>query len=316
MLDEKKLAASLERARRRIRLDSYMDRLLVLRTFAQFDQLPPEQLSATAAYTRPCFFPAGTEIHAEGQPVTELYYIIRGRVEMRRNGKAVYETAERSVVGGLAALSESGNSQQSVALEDTTALVISGADQLQLFAENFGTLVMVLGRVAYGVLEARMNAGPGAGFASDIEHVPQPAGELTVVDKLVSIERSFAFASARLEAMMELAEHARERRAPAGTVLWRQGERASSWLLVVAGVVAGQREAQSFRLGPASVAGGLETLALAPRWYNASAETDIMALEMSHDHVLDVLEDNVDMAIGLLRALGTELLAMRDRTAS
>lgn len=308
-----------KRTRSHLGLDTYMGRLLVLRTFGQFDQLAPEQLSAVAEHTSERFFAAGSELYSENQPVSHLHYIVSGKVELRRNGVLVYEVGERSVVGGLAALAYISDGQQAIAVEDTVTLAIPGPEQLTVFAENFGTLAVVLGRIAAGLLEARRGTGPDAGFdpvAADAAACPvQPVDSLTVVDRLIHVRRSFSLPGSHLEGLMQLAEHAREHRAKAGTTLWRTGDRATSWLLVVAGIITGHNDSQRFGFGPGSIAGSLGTLADVPRWYTATAETDIIVLEMSSDHVLDILEDNVDMAIALLRGLGTLLLRTRDRAA-
>ena len=81
-------------------LDTYMGRLLVLRTFGQFDQLAPEQLSAIAEHTRPQFFAAGSELYTEDQPVTHLYYIISGKVQLRE--MALWSTRSASAAWSAA----------------------------------------------------------------------------------------------------------------------------------------------------------------------------------------------------------------------
>jgi CRP-like cAMP-binding protein len=57
-----------------------------------------------------------------------------------------------------------------------------------------------------------------------------------------------------------------------------------------------------FRFGPESVVGGIDAIASEPRWYGATAETDLVALRGEVSHLIDVIEENPDMGLDMLRS--------------
>jgi CRP-like cAMP-binding protein len=52
----------------------------------------------------------------------------------------------------------------------------------------------------------------------------------------------------------------------------------------------------AFRAGPGTPLGASEMMAELPRWYDATAETPVAALQGSTEALLDVFEDNYEMA--------------------
>jgi len=261
------------------------------------------------------FYPAGAEIFAEGQPVRQIHYILEGAVELRRSGRPLRRLGPRSILGGLASLAGTHDSMQVVAIEDTTTFSFTQEDQLDIFEDNFELLVGVIRDVAGALMEAHRAAGPAAGFRPDDETAPYPARPLSLVEKLAVLRRSVPYAEARLEALAELARESPEQRFAAGQVLWRAGDPSGHGLMMVAGVVEGVAGggSQRFRFSSRSVVGGLDSLAAQPRWFDATALVDTVAIKVPTGALLDLFEDHVDMALDLLRVMAGEVLALRER---
>lgn len=297
------------------RASPVLERVLLLRTFNPFVDLAPAHLAAMAEMAEDRFFPAGAEIQPEGVPVRHVHYVISGEVEIRRGGKLIRMLEEKSVVGGLAALAQVSDSAQVVAKTDVTTLTFSHEDQRDVFEDNFEILVRIMRTVARAFLEARRAAGPGGGFNPDDESAPVPRAPLGLVDKLFFLRNTGPYSQARLEAVAELARESPEVRFPAGTALWRTGEPSGSSLVMVAGVVTGSagEGRQQFRFSRGSIVGGLDSLAAVPRWFDATAETDVVAIQVNYGVLLDLLEDHTEMAMDLLRALAANTLALRER---
>lgn len=293
----------------------HLERVLVLKSFSGLRSLSAETIGALAEHAEDRFFPAGTEIYAEGAPVTHIQYILEGKVELRRGGALVRALEGRSVVGGLAALSRTSDGQQCVAVEDTYTLEVAHEDMMDVFEDNFSMLVVVIQAVSRGIIETRLEGGPTAGFSCEIHEQAVPDRELTLVDRLFYLRKSLAFAPGRVEALAEMAIDARERHIPAGTRLWSVGDPAPNWYVVISGIIKGANDSQEFRLGPTDTAGALGSMAEVPRWFDAVAETDLVVLELTNEGILDVLEDNIDVAIHMLRAMSGALISVRDRLA-
>ena len=72
-------------------------------------------------------------------------------------------------------------------------------------------------------------------------------------------------------------------------------------------------DAQHFELGSGALAGGLDALGFLPRWYAARAETELVALSIRRDQVIDIIEDDIELGIELLRSLAGELRNLLER---
>jgi len=131
-------------------------------------------------------------------------------------------------------------------------------------------------------------------------------------------DRLVAFVDSRLDALADLAKEAQEVRLPAGTALWREGDAASDLWILVAGVVdcASDDDRQRFQLGPGDAMGTLGALAQMPRWYGAEVSTDLVALRISVEALLDVFEDHFEMALDLIEGLADVILRIYEEVAA
>ncbi len=294
-----------------------LERMLLLRALPQFADLSPSHLATMAEVAEDRFYPIGSLIQPEGAPVRRIHFVISGEVEIRRGGRVVRTLGERSVVGGLAALAQVGDAAQVVAKTDVSTFSFSRDDQRDVFEDDFEVLSRIVRSVARGLLEARWAAGSDGGFGRDDESAPLPRAPLDLVDKLAFLRRTAAYGQACLEALAELACESPEVRLASGEELWRAGDASGSSLVVVAGVVAGAADQgrQRFRFSTGSIVGSLDSLAMVPRWYDATAATDVVAIQTSDGVLLDVLEDHAQMAMDLLRVLASSLIALRERLA-
>jgi CRP-like cAMP-binding protein len=291
---------------------SQLERVMHLRSFTGLRDLDPAKLAVVAEHSVEHFFPAGSEIYAEGKPVEELHYIISGRVAVKRGGKLIDQFGAMSVIGGLSALSSRSDGQQVVATEDTVTLGVSEEDQTDVFEDNFDMALAILRAVAFGYIAQRKEAGPDAGFSGVIKKVEAPTAPFGLVDKLAVLRHSITFGATRIEALAELAHDAIERRYPAGHELWQEGDASGNGRLLVSGVIACRRDDQQFRFGPGSMVGGIGGLARIPRWYTAKTETEVVALELPIVALLDMFEDNVDLMLALLGNLADAVLTLRE----
>jgi CRP-like cAMP-binding protein len=295
-----------------------LERMMLLRSFPQLSEMPPAHLAAMAELSEEHFYPAGSEIFPEDGPVRQVHYVLDGGVELRRRGRAIKRLGARSVLGGLAALAGTSDGPQAVAVEDTTTFSFTQEDQLDVFEDNFELLISVLRGVAGALIDARQAAGPDASFRHDDESAPFPHQPLTMVEKLAVLRRSVPYSEARLEALAELAREAQEERFSAGEQIWRVGDPSEHGLMMVAGVIEGvtEGERQRFRFSSRSVVGGLDSLAARPRWYDATAVVDTVAIRVPTSGLLDLFEDHVDMALDLLRVMAGEVLVLREQNAA
>jgi CRP-like cAMP-binding protein len=293
-----------------------LERVMLLHSFRPFSSVPAAHLAGLADLTTDRFFPAGTAIHREGTPVEEIHYLIDGEVEIRRRGRTLRRLGARSIIGGLAALAGLQDTADVIAVRDATTLCLHREDQFDLFDEDFELLVQAVRAVTGAFLDTRRGAGPGAGFLAAGPAAAPRRGRLDLVEKLTQFRRSALYGSARVEELAQLARDAPEVRFSAGETIWARGAPAMSHLLLVSGEIGALAAAtagdQRFRLTDGAVAGALDSLAARPRWFDATAMTDVCAIQVQVGTLFDVFEDHVTMALGVLQVLAAGALRLRD----
>lgn len=292
-------------------------RVLFVRSVGIFASLSPEVAAVVAEHSRESFFPKGSFLYRQNQKATMIRFIVRGRVEIRRHGVPVRVMHAKQVVGGPAAVSEDDQGYDCVALEDTITLEVSADDMRDIFEDHFDYLREVLGRLAQEVIQARLNLPGHAGFTAELrDDLIYPDEALDLVEKMALLRRTFTFAEGRIDALSDLAKHIEVVRHDKGHRLWKAGDSAHDFLLLLGGRIHGTTEKHhSFRLGPMDAAGSLEALASRNRWYDAVVEEDLVAFRVEAEVFYDVLEDNADMAYSVLRAFGQAQLKLYDRQA-
>jgi hypothetical protein len=70
-----------------------------------------------------------------------------------------------------------------------------------------------------------------------------------------------------------------------------------------------------FRYGPGTGVGGVDTVAIRPRWYTATAETPILGLRPKVDRFVDLLENDYSLAGNFLASLSNALIGVLARKA-
>ena len=140
-------------------------------------------------------------------------------------------------------------------------------------------------------------------------------GELDLVERIFFIRQGPIFGRASINALAEVSRAMSEVQFEAGTPLWSDGDPSGWLLLLVDGTIRCTLGRESFRFGPGMPPGGLESLAEWPRWYTAVTETPVRALHGHMETLLDVFEDNFEMASDYLAVVCKGLLDALERLA-
>jgi CRP-like cAMP-binding protein len=121
------------------------------------------------------------------------------------------------------------------------------------------------------------------------------------------------FRGLRAEHLVAFARLMRERWVRRGTLLCAQGAASGAVQFLVAGRVRIERDRRQLRAAeaPASI-GLLELLAQAPSAVTAVAATNVLALVIDGAALLDVIEDHFSIFTEIRRAIGEQMLALRD----
>lgn len=287
---------------------SSLERMLVLKKLPSIGALPSSDLALVAEVARERFFPKGSVLFTEGEPVPALHLITYGSVEVRRGGVVIGAVQAGNGIGALGLFSGDPFGIDAVALEDTSTLEIEADLMFDLFEDRFSLLHHILRDVSRQLLDQTVELGlDPARLMPRFENV-EAAGDLDLVERIFFLRRMPVFSKASINSLFEVSRGMTEIRFPPGTTLWTEGEIAPGVFLVTGGRLRCRSlGGLDFEAGAGFPLGAVEALAEAPRWYDAVTETTVTGLQGPIETLLDVFEDNFELArhylAGITRAL-------------
>jgi CRP-like cAMP-binding protein len=277
------------------------------------------QLSVVADEMRDRSFKAGSVLLREGEAPVAAYSVVRGRVRVSRRGQVLGEVGPGAAVGIGGIISRDALGLGAVATTDVLALELERETLVDIFEDFFPFLLEAI----------RESARRHLAFIRRTKQVPRqlPAihPEPFLLDKLDFVERLLflkmpgrPFERSSVDALAEVAQRARYRSIEPGTTLWSEGEHAGGACLIVNGTIACASSRDDgpgqFRAGRGDAIGALESIAGQPRWHDAVAETHAEVLDHDVDDLIDVFEDNVEMAMDFLAWLSRDELNLIETT--
>lgn len=295
-----------------------IERLLYLRSLPTIGELSPNELATVAHFTRERSFRRGELLLREGEPTASVFFLVEGRVSMRRAGRVLREVEAPFVVGFLPVLAHDPNGPEVRAEVDTLALEL-GADQLlEAFEDSFLMLEGGIRQLSKQLVEIQHDLEVRGLLARDEPvETPYPEQELDLVQRLTLMRRAGPYRQASLDPLIEMARRATELRYEPGDLIWREGEPSTWGMHVAHGVVrcSGDGGERVFRMGPGSVVGYIETYAGLPRGYEAVAETRVVGLRGDTEAFFDALEDNFELGMAFIGFLAQLLTRLYERLA-
>lgn len=288
-----------------------LERLHWLKAFASFKDIPPADLSALAQRASEHFFPGGSAIFSAGERVSAIHLIVEGRVRIQRGGVPLGTREAGEGLGLLALLARSEENTEAIAETATLTLGFTGETFLDILEDHVSVLHHLLQNVCRLRIEQLEGTTHAITGAPETRSRATRTGELDLADRLLSLRRALPFAHGNIAALADLARHLKQVHFERGQVLWRlREEPAVVFLIPVAGQIAGRLASDDhLSFGPLTTPGMLECVAAIPRWFEASARTEVDALQLDGEHLLDVFDDNEEMAIEYLRLVAREALS-------
>lgn len=289
-------------------LVSQVERVLALKAFPTFGGLSPQELAVVAQHVRQRRFRPGARLLRAGAPVRSLHFIVSGGVEVTDPGGGTHRLGEHDVLGGLAALTHDDRGEDAVAVEETLTLQLGRDEMEEVFEDSFPIFLAMLRVMTRAIVEIRKARGPSAGYGqADLPSETGAAEDPGLVERILLLRKTMNFGDTRIEALADIARDAAMEHFEAGHVIWNEGEAAGYSLVVARGAVSCETSNQQrFEFGPLSVVGGLDSLADQPRWYGLTAKTSVHALRIDTQSLLDVVEDNMEMATDMLRVFAVQ----------
>jgi CRP-like cAMP-binding protein len=114
-----------------------IEKVIFLKSVDIFDRAAVEKLGSVAALTDEIHFSAGETIVDEAEPTDAIYFILKGRVSVERNGQRLREVGEKEVFGTVAALDFGPAVHTLKAIDPVHALKLNAQDFHDILSLDF-----------------------------------------------------------------------------------------------------------------------------------------------------------------------------------
>ncbi len=295
-----------------------LERMLHLKRVPMLSGLPSSEIAIVADAASERFFPKGALVYREGEPVGSVHFVVQGALATNRRGVRLGQAGPGSAVGGLAIFSGDPLGSEVVAEEDSLTLELDRDAVAEVLEDRYPILQHLLREMSRRAIDllTRFKLDPSAGIPESPADIPQ-GGDIDLVNRIFFLRRMGVFRRSSITALAEMAREMAQVRFEPGTVLWHEGEPSSAIFLLRSGRVrATGSSGVAFRPGPGFPLGALEALGEVPRFYEAVAETAVVALQGHMGVVVDAFEDNFGMAMEYLAVLAQSTLRILDWAAA
>lgn len=278
-----------------------LERALYLRSLDLFRDVSARDLALLAQLMEEEWLRHGTVLYGPGMPVHALHLIVEGRVRCARADGSSHVVDGPEAVGVLEILADAPPTTRAVAESNLLALGIDAAAFLDVLEDRFPLVLQLRAALGRRILPLRDGEAPAAPpRIADREEPEAPAAEL--VRRLLWLRHEPELRDMGVSVLAALLREPRERQLAAGEELWRGGDEASFFALVLEGEVGGR--------GAGAVLGLEDAFAALPRAAAVTAQTPAAVLAIDTSLLLDAAEDHVHVATRILAHCSRRLLRL------
>jgi len=152
------------------------------------------------------------------------------------------------------------------------------------------------------------------GLLAAAERPTEEHGAVNVVEIMAHLKKVSLFEDLTARQLMELARAAKEDRVVPDTVVVQQGEYDDHFYLVIEGVIHIRRgDTLLTEIGPGQFFGEIALLEGGPRSADAITKTRVRLLRLERGELMRRIDENPEIAVGMLRHLARRVRALTDR---
>lgn len=272
-------------------------KMLALRRFPILDDVDLREVAVVAENARALTYPAGAAVVSAGAPVDTVTLVLEGELSSPTTPSS---WGPHSAFGMLEALAGRDAAAPVIATTDTRVLQLRAFQVEDILEDNFGILSATLRRFASRLARDRHLARP-------VDLVDTTA--LGLVERLVLLRQLVPFTDSRLRSLAMVAADAREQTWESHTRVVTAGDRAGELHVILEGTLRMMRDGHVVReLRPGDSFATFETLARSLHELDVETVTAARTLTCSGNTIYDVIEDQTDLGIGILRTCARALL--------
>lgn len=289
-------------------------RMLHLRQIPVAALLPPPVLRKIAGALRPRTFDDGTTVLRQGAPLDAMYLLTDGTLHLEKDGQPFSDLVAPQTVGFLPIIARLDTPYDATAKGEARALELDTDTLLEIFDDHFELTAATLRYIAERLYFELRELPEGLLGIPPAEVGPVPAHATDLVERILLTRHISGFATANVNALAVLARQVVEARPAAGARLWAEGDPSGRVLFLVAGTIQCETsDGRRFTYGPGTGVGGLEALAERPRWYTATAATEVVGFWGETADLVDLFEYQPRMAMDFIAMLARAQLGLLAR---
>ena len=297
-------------------------RMLHLRRIPIATMVQTPVLVELAQAMREKTFHDGRQVLHQGEPMAAMYFLIEGRLVLTKDGEGgtrapFGELEPPQTVGFLPILARRTTPYHAMASGEVQTFALATDTLLDIMADHF-ELTSATVRYFAERLWFEFQDLPGAALGMAAVPVgPVPRGRIGLASRILMLQKTSGFSTASINALAVIARQLDEARVPAGTVLWEEGDRADRVFFLIEGTISCAASAgRVFRYGTGTGVGGIEALAGRPRWYQATAATDLVGFWGHTADLLDLFEHDLRLVMDFTAMLARAQLGILEKKAA
>jgi CRP/FNR family cyclic AMP-dependent transcriptional regulator len=113
-----------------------LERAIRLQRVDLFSDLETEMLALIASIARQIEVKQGEKLVEEGGPISALYTVLEGKIEMRRGASVIYSISSNETLGNWALFDRKPSVVSAIAATDTSLLAIDREEFFELLADH------------------------------------------------------------------------------------------------------------------------------------------------------------------------------------
>jgi CRP-like cAMP-binding protein len=287
------------------------DRMLLLRSLPSFAPLEDHALTLLAEHMRVRTCRPGDVLLTLGEPVHHAYVVLDGQVRWNRKGRAPTLAQRMDVVGWLTLMARDPDGIEATTPDDAIVLELPAEALEHALEDDFGIVRNSMRLGAGALVQSRDNL-PSPDRSPPFEMGVLRSERRTLVERLIDMRRGPLFARANAEALIALVRSSREVRFEPGSQIWQIGDTATYWYMIEYGRVRCTNQAgRTQEIGANFLIGIMDSLAQAPRSFDAVADTLVVTNRVELDEFLGVLETHIELARDFLGFLAHTVLDLQ-----
>lgn len=294
------------------------ERILRLRGVPVFRNLSATALAPLAASMRSNTFEKGDVILREDELPKAFHMLLTGAVTMRRHGNTIRTITAPGGVGFLGVLARTAGGTEAIAESRVETFELSADALDEMFEDHFSVLFGTMRWIAERLVTENIQAPPRPYEPppDDYEEF-EGEGEIGIVERIFLVRRTLAFRQSNVNSVARLARLMKQVHFNPGDYVWRAGDKSLASYFIVAGKgeLSWHDGVSRQYVGPSYIVGGIEAIAGKPRWNDFIVTEPMTVLHGNREGLIDMFEDDLEVARGFMSMMASFLLLLWDRKA-